>query len=71
MISNIQYKILEIETQTNLLLENSQVIRYKRKRYIDKLSNNFKNKYQNTENSTRLKIALNVLYILYKSKTNS
>ncbi len=64
IISNVRYKILEIEIQINLLFENFQVIRYKRKRYVDKLLNSFKNEYQSVENSTRFKIALNVLYTL-------
>ncbi len=52
IVSNVQYKILEIEIQINLFFENLQVIQYKRKRYIDELLNNFKNKYQNIKNST-------------------
>ncbi len=51
IISNIRYKILEIETQIDLLFENFQVIRYRCKRYTSELSNSFKNKYQNIEDS--------------------
>jgi len=45
IVLNAQHKIFEIEIQIDLFFENSQVIRYKRKRYIDKLLNSFKNKY--------------------------
>ncbi len=71
IVLNAQHKIFEIEIQIDLFFENSQVIRYKRKRYIDKLLNSFKNKYQSVKNSTRFKVVLNVLYTLYKDKISS
>jgi len=71
IISNVQYNFFEIEIQIELFFENSQVIRYKCKRYASKLLDNFKNKYQNNKNSIRFKVALSVLYTLPKDKTNN
>ena len=71
VILNIRHKILEIKIQTNLFLKNLQIVRYKRKYYISKLLDNFKNKYQNNKNSIRFKVALSVLYTLPKDKTNN
>ena len=45
IISNVQYNFFEIEIQIELFFENSQVIRYKYKYYVNKLLNNFKNIY--------------------------
>ena len=71
IISNIQYKVFEIETEIDLFFENFQVIRYKRKYYIDELLNSFKNKYQSVRNLIRFKVTLSVLYILYKDKIDN
>ncbi len=42
VILDIQYEVFEIKVKINLFFENSQVIRYKCKRYISELLDSFK-----------------------------